>query len=101
MSTSLPNFGCTTSFGPSRLTTVPGTRTGVPSARAGGPLRTSAVNSEQAARVVGNLGMGVSSWLAGFKPRRILSTADDVIVHDLMTSAADRAYRRALSRVIC
>jgi hypothetical protein len=39
--------------------------------------------------------MGVSSWLAGFKPRRILSTADDEIVHDLMTSAADRAYRGA------
>src|SRR6516165_5195562 len=76
--TSLPSLACTTSFGPSRLTTVPRTRTGVPSAHASAALNTKGrtraaiagtkkvIAREQAAAVttLGNLDIGVSSRLA-------------------------------------
>src|SRR4029079_11489631 len=79
--TSFPSLACTTSFEPSRLTTVPRTRTGVPSAQAGAALntngRTSAgmtgamrvVVSEQttAATTRGSLDIDVSSQVAALQ----------------------------------
>src|SRR5262249_57830112 len=82
--TSFPSLACTTSFGPSRLTTVPRTRTEVPSAQAGAALntngRTSAgmagamkvIASEQtmAATRLGSLDIDVSSQLAALQRPR-------------------------------
>src|SRR5262249_49075902 len=73
--TSFPSLACTTSFGPSRLTTVPRTRTGVPSAQAGAALNTGAMKviaSEQtmAATRLGSLDIDVSSQLAALQRPR-------------------------------